>query len=396
MSGYRVTFDASHKVKTGGHAQGFLQHVARDIDNANGVVMAHANPNIDAARTHLNSTVIPDGNGGWVRPSSVDQIQERLAARLATVKKPPRADAVIMRPIVANLSPEWFAEHNPDWRENGLNQQARAAYDALLAQAVEEYGWENIVVASLHLDESLPQWQIAVTPVTDDGRLTQKPWYPSPAALKAMGVRYREAVAATGIEVEMRPSERSTEHLSSDEFQRAADKAKADSEKVAAKIEEVNQYVTETIPKLRAKARAEGHDEGESEGYSEGYARGYESGRSEGLAEAREAAQAEVSTLRQDAATDAAQAAHDREQATQARRAAEGHAEALRGHVARLEAIPADVDRWLDSKASKDGRTFRDIYDRSAAERRQRRANTERLIAQHTQPDSRADDLTFG
>lgn len=234
MSGYRVTFDASHKVKQGGHGQSFLQHVARDIDLANGVVVAHANQNIDASRTHLNETTIPDGNGGWVRPANVEQIADRVAARLATVKKPPRADAVIMRPIVCNLSPEWFAEHNPDWRENGLNTAARAAYDAMRAQAVEEFGWDNIAACSLHLDESLPQLQIAVLPVTDDGRLSQKDFYPNPASLRARGVRFREAVAATGIEVEMKPSPRSREHLSGDEFQRQADRLKEGLEDVEA------------------------------------------------------------------------------------------------------------------------------------------------------------------
>lgn len=228
MTGYRVTFDASHKVKTGGgHGQSFLQHIARDIDNANGVAKEHANPNIDPTRTHLNVTVVPDGAGGWVKPESIEAIADRLASRLATVKKEPRTDAVIMRPWVANLSPEWFAEHNPDWREVGLNEAAEAAYDGMLDQMVTEAGGpQNIVVASLHMDESLPQWQVGFTPVTDDGRLTQKPWFPSPTALREMGVRVRRAVAATGVAVDFKPSERSREHLSGNEFQRRADMLK--------------------------------------------------------------------------------------------------------------------------------------------------------------------------
>jgi len=161
------------------------------------------------------------------------------------VKKAPRVGAVIMRPWVANLSPEWFAEHNPDWRENGLNAAAGAAYNVMLAQMVAEAGGpQNIVVASVHLDESLPQWQVAFTPVTDDGRLTQKPWFPSPGALRAMGQRVRQAVADTGIEVNFKPSERSREHLSGDEFQRQADMRKAELEAAKEEREAADQELT--------------------------------------------------------------------------------------------------------------------------------------------------------
>lgn len=230
---YRVTFDASHKVKGGGHVAGFLHHVVRDLDDANDVGRNHANVNIDRSRTQFNQTVIPDGRGGWVRPRSVDEVRQRLDDRLGTVKKPLRTDAVVMRPIVCNLSPEWFAEHCPDWKTDGLNEAAQDAYDALLEQAVKEFGADNIVCASLHMDESLPQWQIAVTPVTDDGRLSQKDWYPGPKQLQAMGKRFRQAVASTGIDVEMNPSARSKEHLDSDGFQKLADRRRGDAEAAA-------------------------------------------------------------------------------------------------------------------------------------------------------------------
>lgn len=304
ITAYRVTFDASHKVKAGGHGQTFLQHVARDVDAVAGVVHGHANPNIDSARTKNNITLIPDGRGDWVRAQSMEQIMDRLAARLATVKKPPRENAVIMRPVVLNVSPEWFAEHNPDWKTTGLNETARAMYEALLAQAVEEYGAENIVCASLHMDEGLPQWQVAVTPVTEDGRLSQKDWYPNPAALKAMGKRFRQAVHDTGsMQVEFRPSPRSKEHLSSDEFQRKADRAKEDAEKAADKLAKAEDYGRRVeayrrkvdaaraqvldgraelakdrealdaeraeLPELRRRARAEGREEGRAEGLAE-------------------------------------------------------------------------------------------------------------------------------
>lgn len=276
----------------------------------------------------------------------------RLAARLATVEKPLRSDAVIMRPIVANLSPEWFAEHNPDWRENGLNARARAAYDALLAQAVEEYGVENIVVASLHLDESLPQWQIAVTPVTDDGRLTQKPWYSGPKALQGMGQRFRQAVADTGIAVDFKPSARSKEHLSSDEFQRRADRAKADAYLAADARQDADLYLSAAKRDAAAERAdwAEPDDHGQGEGPKRRRARerahkqGYDAGLTEGRAEAAKDRQRAAGDLR---AAQAAKAALDRARA-------EWEAES--------PTRAALLNEWLD-RPTKTGRTPRQAFD---------------------------------
>ena len=80
------------------------------------------------------------------------------------------------------------------------------------------------------------------------------------------------------------------------------------------------------------------------------------------------------------------------QEAEQARQKARTNAGALRAQVDRLEAIPADIDRWLDTKAAKDGRTFRDVYDRTAAQRRQRRAETLRIVEQHSMKQSGIDD----
>lgn len=297
---YRVTFDASHKVKAGGgHVNGFLHHVARDLDDANGVAREHANRNIDRARTAHNVTVVPDGRGGWRRPASVDELTGRLDARLGTLKKAPRNGAVLMRPIVANLSPEWFTENDPDWRENGLSDESRAAYDALLQQAVEEFGADNIVVASLHMDETLPQWQIAVAMVTDDGRLTQKPWDPGPTALTTMGKRFRQAVADTGIAVNFTPAARSKEHLSGEEFGRRADM-----------LREAQADVADTEAALDVQA------------------------------ESLETRRANVAAREAKAKEDAAQAARDAEEAAQARARAEEAERAAEAERARLAAVP--------------------------------------------------------
>ena len=84
------------------------------------------------------------------------------------------------------------------------------------------------------------------------------------------------------------------------------------------------------------------------------------------------------------------------QEAEQALREARAQADAIRAQVERLEAVPADIDQWLDTKAARDGRTFRDIYDRTATQRRQRSAETLRIVDQHTSHETGVDDAQLG
>lgn len=235
---YTATFDASHKVKaSGAHSTNFARHIARDADLAAGFTFVQRNPNIDPARTSMNITMINDGDGGWRapvvtqdaegkdRPPSAE-IGDYLDARLATVKKKIKVDAVAMRPLILQLDPEWFKEHNPDWRENGLNAEAEGYIEAQLQWASTEFGQENLPGFSVHMDETNPQLQLLFTPVTEDGRLSQKDFFKGPGDLQRQHKEHREALADVGYEVEFKVSKRSKEHLSSTEYAAAADRVR--------------------------------------------------------------------------------------------------------------------------------------------------------------------------
>lgn len=152
---YTATFDASHKVKaSGAHATNFARHIARDADQANGFSFAQRNQNIDPARTSMNIAMVNDGQGGWRapvvthdergkdRPPSAE-FTDYLGARLATVTQKIKTDAVAKRPLVLQLDPQWFADHNPDWQEKGLNAEAEKYVGAQLHWAADEFGQEN-------------------------------------------------------------------------------------------------------------------------------------------------------------------------------------------------------------------------------------------------------------
>lgn len=349
---FTMTFDASHKVGRGGHAQAFFRHIARDLDQAAGFHFSQANKNIMPERTRLNVTVVNDGKGGFRRARTVagrppsDEFDAYLKQRLSAVDRKLRKDAVLMRGLILQLDPRWFEEHNPTWRSDGMNAEAVRYMGAALDWACAEFGQPNIVGWSVHLDEFNPQLQVMVTPVTDDGRLSQKDFFKGPSDLKRQHKELRDAVAAAGYDVEYRVTERSREHLSSSEFQ-----AKSDRLREAVRQAENDHNMNELL-KLRLRKRMSTVNDHEA------------------LVVERER-EAELLNSKAEQALRDAQAAAElaktaRDAAILARQAADMEKRRLQDLHARLEDVPADVDRWLD-KVSVGGTPLRTRFEADMA-----------------------------
>lgn len=311
---YTATFDASHKVKaSGAHSTNFVRHIARDVDRAAGFSFVQRNPNIVPARTSMNITMINDGDGGWRapvvtqdaegrdRPPSAE-ISDYLDTRLGTVTRKLRTDAVVMRPLILQLDPEWFAEHNPDWQDHGLNAEAEKYIGAQLHWAEAEFGQENLPGYSVHIDETSPQLQLLFTPVTEDRRLSQKDFFKGPRDLNRQHDEYRHALADAGYEVEFKVTARSKEHLSSEEYAKKTDEVS--DRAVRVRVRESNVRAAERmvnaqeealdgrescldereadLPRRRQKAENEGRAAGLEAGRQEAFAAGYADGREEG------------------------------------------------------------------------------------------------------------------
>lgn len=205
---WSTTCDASKggALKAGdrSHRTGRWRHLARDADMAAGFVTRHRNKDIDPERTaRLNESWVNDGAGGYrapkastrtqkngkvvpVRPSA--EFDDYLESRLATVTKTIRKDAVAIRGFVFKIDPEWFERYNPDWRTKGLNAQAELVHGSFVKWAEQFMGGQsNVVGWFVHADEGgYPEIQLMATPVTEDGRLAQKDFFPDPASMSQM------------------------------------------------------------------------------------------------------------------------------------------------------------------------------------------------------------------
>lgn len=191
--GYTLSFDASVKC-TKGDAGGLLRHVARNVDQANGCEVRHGNKDIDQGRTRLNTTLVADGKGGWMNCTDTQQIADALDARLAYVKKPLRKDAVVLRGLICQLDPEWYEQHTDTGERIDAEQH-------MMDWVVDTFGAENLIYVALHEDEGNRHLHIGFCPVTADGRLSQKDWFPSPSDLRGKHDSFRQHMRDAGYDV---------------------------------------------------------------------------------------------------------------------------------------------------------------------------------------------------
>jgi hypothetical protein len=374
---YTMTFDVSHKVKIGGgHVKSLLRHIARDADQAAGFHFQHANKNIVPERTELNFTRVNDGSGGFRALKSVDgrppsqELEDYLNQRLATVAKNLRTNAVPIRGIILQLDPKWFEEHNSTWRESGINQEAVDNLNASMEWACREFSQANILGFSLHLDEYSPQLQVLMTPVTEDGRLSQRDFFKGPSDLRRQHKELRAHMEKAGYDVEVRVTERSTEHLSSSDFHAKAARLQAaaqDVEDEKATYETLVRSLDARRSNLDAQQAALAKKELEVAAERE---------------EARKTAEAAESARQAAAAARfAAKLARDEAESERAR---------LRATNDRLQQLPPDFDRWLD-KVRVGGPPLRDRFMADMAKARAARHDVTRLVNGSVRPTSAGD-----
>lgn len=187
---YTISFDASLKVKKG-QEKGYINHLARDVfDKENGYSLQHSNENINSKLTNENQTFVNNGNGTFKDMESINEAIDYLDERLSTVKRNLRKDAVIARPLIFQLDSEYIKTHSKDDIANSFN--------SMLGWAANEFGIDNLVCGSIHMDETNPHMHLMFTPVTEDGRLAQKDWFKNPATLKKQHNDFRKHMQNNG------------------------------------------------------------------------------------------------------------------------------------------------------------------------------------------------------
>lgn len=158
------------KLSSMGSVAASLKHCFRERDT----------PNADDSRT-------PDNEHRAAQ--STDQAMGQLRELLPEKR---RKDAVLAVEYVMSASPDW-------WKTASTEQQAEF-FKASQEWLEGKYGAGNVIVASIHRDETSPHLSAFVVPITSDGRLSAKDYIGDRRKMTSDQTTYAKGVAHLGLE----------------------------------------------------------------------------------------------------------------------------------------------------------------------------------------------------
>lgn len=228
--GYAVV----HMMKIGkGAVRGIQSHNQREKD-------PHTNPDIDKARTKDNYELLGS------RLNYHREINERIA-QYATGTKTVRKDAVVLCNFIITSDEKTMKAMSP--------QMQRDFFTDSVKFFSERYGSENLVNATVHMDETTPHLHIGLVPITGDGRLSAKSIF-TKTELRNLQTDFAQQVGERyGLERGIEGSERT--HLSEQQFKtQKAVEQEQEARKGLLKAQKELEGIKHSLPPLKAEYEA--------------------------------------------------------------------------------------------------------------------------------------------
>lgn len=159
---------------TKGSVHGIWIHDQRKKD------VSHTNQDIDFSKSYLNYSLDLENEE---QKKYHEIINERIES--LELKKAVRKDAIVMSQVLVTSDHEFFEKID-------MEQQKKFFQDSY-EFIKKTYGKENIVSATVHLDERTPHMHVNFVPVTEDNRLSAKSLF-TPATLRKLQDNFYETV----------------------------------------------------------------------------------------------------------------------------------------------------------------------------------------------------------
>lgn len=183
-------------------------HTFRKTEN---LYKTHKNKDIDMSKTNQNIDVLMDNK-------TLDELVDERLEKSFKGKRALRKDAVVVREVIAQPSSDVFIGLTDGEKIEKMNKFIADS----LPWFQEEFGYENVLGLSGHMDETNPHVHFAIMPMTEDGRLSQKDFFKGPAGLKRMHREYREHMIANGWEFELENKNEQSGGVSLDDYKKNA------------------------------------------------------------------------------------------------------------------------------------------------------------------------------
>lgn len=169
------------KVKSKVNSTGIQKHIQRENEN-------YENVDIDLEKTHMNYDLVNDD-----KINLNDEIEKKIAENYQGKRKI-RTDAIKHVDGLITSDNEFFKDKSQD--------EIRAFFEHSKEFIENEYGKDNLLYATVHLDEKTPHMHFGIVPITQDGRLSAKEVIGNKKALTEFQDRFNEHVNDKGYDLE--------------------------------------------------------------------------------------------------------------------------------------------------------------------------------------------------
>ena len=230
------------RVKGSSNSKGIQKHNQRENINYN-------NKDINHENTYKNYDLI---NENKIDYSS--KIEDTIHANYSG-KRAIRKDAIKHVDGLITSDNEFFNNLS----EEETNQFFRDSLDFL----EEEYGKENMLYATVHLDEKVPHMHFGFVPLTDDGRLSAKEKLGNKKAMTELQDRFNQYVNAKGYELQRGTAKEVSErqHQDIDKFKKETEYHKQELATVQKDLTKLEKQLDAHISDLRASSDFEYENE---------------------------------------------------------------------------------------------------------------------------------------
>lgn len=210
------------KVKSGTNTTGIQKHVQRENNN-------YENEDIDHNKTHLNYDLVNDNKQNFN-----NLIEEKIEQNY-TGKRKIRTDAVKHIDGLITSDNEFFNNQTPE--------DTKRFFEHAKEFLEQEYGKDNLLYATVHMDEKTPHMHYGIVPITDDGRLSAKEVVGNKKALTEFQDRFNEHVKQRGYDLERGQSRQVTnaKHEQMSQYKQKTEYHKQEYERESQKTDHIKQ-----------------------------------------------------------------------------------------------------------------------------------------------------------
>ena len=230
------------RVKGSSNSKGIQKHNQRENKNYN-------NKDINHENTYKNYDLINENKIDYS-----EKIEDTIHANYSG-KRAIRKDAIKHVDGLITSDNEFFNKLS----EEETNQFFRDSLDFL----EQEYGKENMLYATVHLDEKVPHMHFGFVPLTDDGRLSAKEKLGNKKAMTELQDRFNQYVNAKGYELQRGTAKEVSErqHQDIDKFKKETEYHKQELATVQKDLTKLEKQLDAHISDLRASSDFEYENE---------------------------------------------------------------------------------------------------------------------------------------